>query len=78
MLINPDADELAAALERLIARPHELARMQVASRRLYAERFRMQAFAASLHALYLNLGDAGAARRARSVPPRPTLRQRRG
>ena len=64
ILIDIDPDELATALERLISERDRLARMQVASREIYRKRFRIQVFAAALHDLYLEFGEALARERA--------------
>jgi glycosyltransferase involved in cell wall biosynthesis len=78
LLIEPDPARLAAAIARLIAQRDELARMQVASRRIYNERFRMQAFAGALSALYREVAAAHAAERAGPTAAQSATRRSRG
>ncbi len=60
LTIPVDAGALARAVERLAADRPELARMQVASRAIYVERFSLDGFGAALHRLYRELGEAPA------------------
>jgi glycosyltransferase involved in cell wall biosynthesis len=78
LVIEPDPGQLAGALGRLIGDRDELARMQVASRRIYSTRFQMPAFAAALSALYREVAAAGGGAPAPSIAVRQALRRRRG
>ena len=65
LLVAADVDELAEAIRFVCKHPDERARMQVASRRLYEERFALTAFVARLGELYRMV--AGGAARAHEV-----------
>jgi glycosyltransferase involved in cell wall biosynthesis len=78
LLIDADASALAAALERLVTQRDDLARMQLESRRIYRERFCLDAFAAALRVVYLELHSEADIERERPVTPQFALRRRRG
>jgi glycosyltransferase involved in cell wall biosynthesis len=78
LLVGIDAGELAAALERLIAEHDTLASMQKASRQIYSEKFSLDAFAAALRAIYLELAEEAVTARAPIVEPRSALGRKQG
>jgi glycosyltransferase involved in cell wall biosynthesis len=52
VLVDAAAANLADAIQRLIERRDELGRMQIASRRIYSERFEIRSFAQGLCGIY--------------------------
>jgi glycosyltransferase involved in cell wall biosynthesis len=52
LLVPPSGAAVSAALERLISQREELARMQFESRKIYDEKFKIEAFVEGLSAVY--------------------------
>jgi glycosyltransferase involved in cell wall biosynthesis len=78
VLVGADSRKIAAALERLITQRDILARMQLESRKIYREKFCLDAFAAALRAIYLGLRAETATERERTATPQYALRRWRG
>lgn len=72
ILVAPDAGDIARAIRTLCEDGNECAAMQVASRRLYQERFEIGAFASRLEALYRALAAERGAAAATAKPQKPS------